>query len=74
VEQLAKAFAVFPTKAAVKRLIDLTAVKHAREVRAAAHTTLVSLFKTGAQIKFGSAMRNHWLEWWQDHHRTVRLR
>jgi hypothetical protein len=73
-EQLAEAFRIFPRKKAIPHLIQLTDESHPREVRSAAHKTLRELLHTGAQIKFGEATHQHWVEWWRDHGHGVKLR
>lgn len=70
---LAKAFKVFPRKAAIARLIAFTDETEERQVRVAAHNTLKEVLSTGAQIKFGEAMHEHWTEWWRDHKVGVKL-
>lgn len=72
-EQLARAFAVLPSKAAVPRLIDLTAKEEEHDVRVAAHTALREMLKTGAQLKFGDGVRTRWMLWWRDHKGGVRI-
>jgi hypothetical protein len=70
---LAVAMRVFPSKAAVGRLIELTKDTEEHEVRVAAHRILTEVLSTGAQIKFGEAMYQNWVEWWRDHKGSVRL-
>jgi HEAT repeat protein len=70
---LAMAFRVFPRKAAIPHLIRLTKAEEEHDARVAAHDTLVELLKTGAQVKFGDAMHQHWTEWWRDHGGDVKL-
>lgn len=72
-EELARVFRGYPKKAAVPYLIALTDAKEERDVRVAAHDTLVRMLSTGAQIKFGDAMHQSWIEWWRDHKMGVKL-
>jgi len=71
--ELARVFRGYPKKAAVPYLIALTDAKEERHVRVAAHDTLVRMLSTGAQIKFGDAMHQSWIEWWRDHKMGVKL-
>ena len=72
-EQLAHAFALLPSKAAVPRLIELTAATEEQDVRIAAHNALREMLGTGAQVKFGDGVRTRWTLWWRDHRGSVRI-
>jgi len=69
--EVAAAFALLPTREAVPRLIELTDVREPIAVRSAAHNTLRELTRTGGEIKFGDATRQHWSLWWRDHPNSV---
>jgi HEAT repeat protein len=70
---LAKAFRVFPRKAAIPRLIELTDKSEEHDVRVSAHDTLREILSTGATIKFGEGMHQNWIEWWRDHSAGIKL-
>jgi hypothetical protein len=70
-QELANAFARFPTREAVARLIELTDVAEPLAVRSAAHNTLRTITRCGGEIKLSEASREHWTLWWRDHPNVV---
>jgi len=70
-EQLAHAFASLLVTEAIPRLIELTDIREAREVRAAAHSALRALTGVGGEIGLGDGTREMWSLWWRSHRDSV---